>query len=117
MMNPLVAWATRRGLRAWGARTLEVAGRRSGALRTTPVNVLVLDGAIASSESQRTAFWRLREEQPEGQRLEGPQLKHDIAVPSQSGRRYFSFCSGVPQCSSVCMLPSSGAWQFRMNGP
>lgn len=42
---------------------------------------LVLDGAIASSESQRATFWRLREEQPEGQRLEGAQLKHDIAVP------------------------------------
>lgn len=42
---------------------------------------LVCDGAIASSESQRATFWRLREEQPEGQRLEGPQLKHDIAVP------------------------------------
>ena len=42
---------------------------------------LVLDGAIAASEAQRAAFWRLREEQPEGQRLEGAQLKHDIAVP------------------------------------
>lgn len=42
---------------------------------------LVLDGAVAASEAQRKAFWRLREEQPEGQRLEGPQLKHDISVP------------------------------------
>lgn len=42
---------------------------------------LVLDGALAASEAQRAAFWRLREEQPEGQRLEGPQLKHDLAVP------------------------------------
>lgn len=42
---------------------------------------LVTDGALAASESQRAAFWRLREEQPEGQRLEGPQLKHDISVP------------------------------------
>lgn len=43
---------------------------------------LVLDGAIATSEAQRSHFWRLREEQPEGQRLEGPQLKHDISVSS-----------------------------------
>lgn len=42
---------------------------------------LVTDGALAASETQRAAFWRLREEQPEGQRLEGPQLKHDISVP------------------------------------
>ncbi|WP_061938481.1 FAD-binding oxidoreductase [Aureimonas sp. AU22] len=42
---------------------------------------LVLDGTIAASDAQRSAFWRLREEQPEGQRLEGAQLKHDVAVP------------------------------------
>mgnify|MGYP003390477459 CR=1 FL=1 len=42
---------------------------------------LVVDGALAVSEAQRAVFWRLREEQPEGQRLEGAQLKHDISVP------------------------------------
>jgi len=42
---------------------------------------IVVDGAIAMSEAQSTAFWRLREEQPEGQRRLGPQLKHDISVP------------------------------------
>ena len=42
---------------------------------------LVTDGALAASEAQRAAFWRLREEQPEGQRLEGAQAKHDISVP------------------------------------
>ncbi|MDT0681536.1 FAD-binding oxidoreductase [Roseicyclus sp. F158] len=41
----------------------------------------VTDGALAMSEAQRAHFWRLREEQPEGQRLEGKQLKHDISVP------------------------------------
>lgn len=41
----------------------------------------VLDGAIAASEAQRAAFWRLREEMPEGQRLEGRQIKHDVSVP------------------------------------
>lgn len=39
------------------------------------------DAVIAGSEAQRRALWRLREEQPEGQRLAGPQLKHDISVP------------------------------------
>ena len=42
---------------------------------------LVTDGALAASEAQRAAFWRLREEQPEGQRLDGAQAKHDISVP------------------------------------
>ncbi|TMV91790.1 FAD-binding oxidoreductase [Thioclava sp. BHET1] len=41
----------------------------------------VVDGTIAMSMTQRAALWRLREEQPEGQRLAGPQLKHDISVP------------------------------------
>ena len=43
--------------------------------------------------------------------------KHDDAAPSHSGFRYFSFCSSVPQCSSVCMLPSSGACALIANGP
>ena len=43
--------------------------------------------------------------------------KHDHVVPSHSGRRYFSFWASVAQWSSVCMLPSSGAWQFRTHGP
>lgn len=42
---------------------------------------IVIDGALAMSEAQRAAFWRLREEQPEGQRRLGAQLKHDISVP------------------------------------
>lgn len=41
----------------------------------------VLDGTIAASVAQRAAFWRLREEMPEGQRLEGTQIKHDVSAP------------------------------------
>lgn len=39
------------------------------------------DGTLAMSEAQRRELWGLREAQPEGQRLEGAQLKHDISVP------------------------------------
>lgn len=42
---------------------------------------IIADGAVATSEAQRAAFWRLREEQPEGQRRLGAQLKHDLSVP------------------------------------
>ena len=42
---------------------------------------IVANGALAMSETQRAALWRLREEQPEGQRRLGAQLKHDISVP------------------------------------
>ena len=42
---------------------------------------IVVDGALAMSQAQRAVFWRLREEQPEGQRRLGAQLKNDISVP------------------------------------
>ena len=41
----------------------------------------LMDVVIATSENQRDSLWRLREEQPEGQRRIGYQLKHDISVP------------------------------------
>tara|TARA_B110000003_G_scaffold161238_1_gene161294 strand:+ start:609 stop:2012 length:1404 start_codon:yes stop_codon:yes gene_type:complete len=42
---------------------------------------IVADGSLAMSQAQRAVFWRLREEQPEGQRRMGAQLKHDLSVP------------------------------------
>jgi len=45
VFNPLVAWLTRRGLSLKGSAVLEVRGRTSGEIRTTPVNPLTLDGA------------------------------------------------------------------------
>jgi len=44
VFNRAVAWLTRRGLSVWGSRVLAVRGRKSGEWRTTPVNVLTLDG-------------------------------------------------------------------------
>jgi len=41
----------------------------------------VLDAAVARSERERAALWRLRESIPEAQRREGAGLKHDISVP------------------------------------
>ncbi len=42
VFNPIVSRLTRWGLSVWGSRILEVPGRVSGELRTTPVNVLEL---------------------------------------------------------------------------
>lgn len=42
---------------------------------------LVVDGTVAANDTQRSALWALREEIPEGQRLESAQIKHDISVP------------------------------------
>jgi deazaflavin-dependent oxidoreductase (nitroreductase family) len=40
VFNELVAKLTRRGLSIWGSRVLYVRGRKSGELRSTPVNLL-----------------------------------------------------------------------------
>ena len=53
----------------------------SDAMAQAIADGLVCDAVLAESEAQRQMMWRLREEQPEGQRLAGPQLKHDISVP------------------------------------
>ncbi len=41
----------------------------------------VQDAAIAESEAQRAAIWRLREEHAEGQKREGASVKNDVSVP------------------------------------
>jgi len=43
--------------------------------------------------------------------------KQDRISPAASGRRYFSFCSGLATTDSRCMLPSSGAAQLSASGP
>jgi FAD/FMN-containing dehydrogenase len=42
---------------------------------------LVTDAAIAESEAQRAAIWRLREEHSEAQKREGASVKNDVSVP------------------------------------
>lgn len=59
VFNRCVAFMTRRGLSIWGSRVLAVRGRKSGAWRTTPVNLLTVDGqqylvAPAATSSGRT---------------------------------------------------------------
>jgi FAD/FMN-containing dehydrogenase len=41
----------------------------------------VLDAAIAASEAQADAFWRLRDSIAEAEKQAGPAAKHDISVP------------------------------------
>ena len=42
---------------------------------------IVLDAAIAESEAQRGALWRIREEHPEAQKRAGASVKNDVSVP------------------------------------
>jgi deazaflavin-dependent oxidoreductase (nitroreductase family) len=44
VFNPTVAALTRAGISVYGSRVLAVRGRTSGEMRTTPVNLLSLDG-------------------------------------------------------------------------
>src|SRR5437016_5673238 len=44
VFNPVVAAMTRAGVSVLGSRMLRVKGRASGAWRTTPVNLMTLDG-------------------------------------------------------------------------
>ncbi len=44
VFNPLVSLLTRAGFSVYGSRILAVRGRKSGEWRTTPVNLLTLDG-------------------------------------------------------------------------
>jgi deazaflavin-dependent oxidoreductase (nitroreductase family) len=44
LFNPAVALLTGLGISLWGSRILAVRGRKSGEVRTTPVNVLSYEG-------------------------------------------------------------------------
>ena len=44
--------------------------------------------AVAQSDREREAFWRLRESIPEAQRKDGASLKHDISVPVSQVPRF-----------------------------
>jgi deazaflavin-dependent oxidoreductase (nitroreductase family) len=44
LVNKLAGLLPKLGVDAWGARTLAVRGRKSGEWRTTPVNLLEIDG-------------------------------------------------------------------------
>ncbi|CAN5728777.1 nitroreductase family deazaflavin-dependent oxidoreductase [soil metagenome] len=44
VFNRLIRRLTRMGVSVWGSRELWVRGRKSGELRSTPVNLLVVDG-------------------------------------------------------------------------
>jgi deazaflavin-dependent oxidoreductase (nitroreductase family) len=57
VFNPLVAWLTRRGLSVAGSRELRVVGRTSGQVRTTPVNLLELDGTRYLVAPRGTTQW------------------------------------------------------------
>jgi len=78
--DPLPAWTVL--LETSDAESEQHASERFEALLQLALqNNCVNDAAVAQSISQSQAFWRLREQIPEGQAREGLNLKHDIALP------------------------------------
>jgi FAD/FMN-containing dehydrogenase len=52
-----------------------------GVLETALTDEIVIDAAIAESDAQRAAIWKLREEHSEAQKREGASIKNDVSVP------------------------------------
>lgn len=51
------------------------------ALEDAMAEGLVTDAALAQNETQRLAFWELREKLSDSQKFEGGSIKHDVSVP------------------------------------
>ncbi len=49
---------------------------------------LVQDAALAQSEAQAAAFWKIRESISEAERADGPAMQHDISVPVDDMPRF-----------------------------
>ena len=45
---------------------------------------LILDATLAQNEQQRQELWKLRENAPRSQKMEGASIKHDVSVPIAS---------------------------------
>lgn len=53
----------------------------ANALEKALADKIILDATLAQNKSQQRAFWNIREGIVEAQKILGPSLKHDLAVP------------------------------------
>jgi deazaflavin-dependent oxidoreductase (nitroreductase family) len=90
IFNPFVALLTRAGFSVYGSRILAVRGRSSGEWRTTPVNLLILDGArYLVAPRGRTQWVRNLRVSGEGElrlgrqveRFKATEIAHDAKSP------------------------------------
>ncbi len=103
------------------------AGDMGGALRAMVENLLekafadglALDAAVAGSEAQRRALWRLRESMTEAQKPEGGSIKHDISVPVSAVpdflERATAACETLVPGSRVCAFGHAGDGNIHFN--
>ena len=80
---------------------------------------LVLDAAIASSEQQRKALWKLRESMTEAQKPEGASIKHDVSVPVSSVPEFLAeataLCEAMVPGARVCAFGHAGDGNIHFN--
>lgn len=75
-------------------------------LETGMEHELVLDGALASSETQSAQLWQFRESMLEGQRRRGEHLRTDISIPISAIPDFVTRASDVvmnasPECEII----------------
>lgn len=56
---------------------------------------LITDAVLANSIAQAAGFWRLRETVAEAERLDGPSVKHDVAVPVADMPRFMTEAAAI----------------------
>ena len=83
---PCCRWPRPRRITCWWnlPRRVRMPGLRAAletVLEAALGDGMVSDAAIAESEAQRAAIWRLREEHSEAQKREGASVKNDVSVP------------------------------------
>lgn len=64
------------------------AARAAELMERALANGLIGDAALASSEAQAEAFWKIRDSISEAERADGPALQHDISVPVADMARF-----------------------------
>ncbi|HZV56343.1 MAG TPA: FAD-binding oxidoreductase [Sphingobium sp.] len=69
---------------------------------------LILDAALAASEAQAEAFWKIRESASEGERSHGPALQFDISVPIADMPRFMTEAAAL--CTA--QFPGTSASSF-----
>jgi FAD/FMN-containing dehydrogenase len=62
----------------------------------------VQDAVLAESEAQQASMWRLREELPDAQRLEGASVKNDVSVPVSRAAEF------IARAAEACELLMPG---------
>jgi deazaflavin-dependent oxidoreductase (nitroreductase family) len=87
VFNRGVAVATGLGISVWGSRVLRVRGRKSGEWRTTPVNLLTLDGTqyLVSPRGETQWVRNLRATGGDGELVLGKKVEpfHALEVPDE----------------------------------